>query len=466
MFDLSKQAGINPAVESWLMHIAAEHEEDEERYRIYREYYDGLHREQLTDEMRDYLRIRVPGIDFSANYMQIVVNSIAERTNVVGVECDGQTEKMMDWWDKNEMDYRQLDVHTAKFRDGDSYVLVDFDPVLGIPRFTPHMAFDGTSGMHVEYSEKDGSMLVAIKRWVETLGPGEGSRRRAYVYYPERIVSLAAGLSDTNLGWEQLEVIPWPVGQIPVVHFKNRGRGYNFGMSEMAQAIPMQDALNKMVIAHIAAAQTSAFRIITWTGNIPDEDIRLYPGGILYDPLPESKIGWIPGEALRPMIETVDSFVQRIGQVSDTPLSYFQLSGQMASEGTHKQHEARLIAKARIATVESGAAWSRVMALGRKVYNYFGAGELDEGRAIKVIWDTLEVRDASQRLTDKFERLKLAVDAGANFEAAARMAGFTDEEAAELAEVEYPDVSQTIQDLSATNAGPNSEPAANRPGRS
>lgn len=462
MLNFSAGETANLAVQSLLQFIARENEEREEKYRIYREYYEGIHRQQLTDEMRDYLRVRVPGMDFSANYIPIVVDSIANRVTVVGFECGNMTDEVMQWWEDAEMDAKQTDVHTSAFRDGDSYLLVQWDNELGQPRFYPHMAYDGNSGVHMEYDSETGKPTLAIKRWTEMLGPGQGSRRRAYVYFPNRVVSLATGLSDFDGGWEVVEERPWPLGEIPVVHFKNRGRGYNYGLSEMEQAIPMQDALNKSIIAQISAMMQGGFRIITWTGNEPG-DVAIRPGGILYDPNPDVKIGFIPSADLRPMIETVDSFVQRIGQVSDTPLSYFQLSGQMASEGTHKQHEARLIAKARVATTELGNSWAQAIKIACNMATLHAGAPALESKRVNVIWDTLEVRDSSQRLTEKFERLKLAVDAGANFEAAARLAGFTEQEAKDLAEVDYQDVREATFGIPAVNPGAGQEVFGNNP---
>ena len=136
------------------------------------------------------------------------------------------------------------------------------------------------------------------------------------------------------------------------------------------------------------------------------------------------------------MIETVDSFVQRIGQVSDTPLSYFQLSGQMASEGTHKQHESRMIAKCRVASIEYGTSWEQCMTIARRLFNVFGGGTMDETQRIHTTWADFEIRDIETHLTEKFTRLKMAADGGWNLKAAAIAAGFTEEQATELAKVD------------------------------
>jgi hypothetical protein len=202
----------------------------------------------------------------------------------------------------------------------------------------------------------------------------------------------------------------------------------------------MQNALNKAVIDLLAAADTTSFRILTMIGGDPS-DMEISPGGWVFMPNPAAgdgagHIGFIPGEDLRPMIEVVDSFVQRIGQVSDTPLSYFQLSGQMASEGTHKQHESRMISKVRKASVKFGNSWEDVMSIARKVHNVYGSGKMDESQRIDVRWKDFSARDEDDKLTVKIERFKVLVDAGVAPYEAARKAGFSDEDAVDLAKVD------------------------------
>ena len=142
------------------------------------------------------------------------------------------------------------------------------------------------------------------------------------------------------------------------------------------------------------------------------------------------------------MIEVVDSFVQRIGQVSDTPLSYFQLSGQMASEGTHRQHESRMITKVRKASLKFGNSWEDVMRTARRLNNAFGSNVMSEDQRIKTLWKDFDAREESEKETEKVERFATLVNAGVAPYEAAKRAGYSDQDAESLARVDLFNVQQ------------------------
>lgn len=433
--DLLALATGNMVQNSFLMHLVTENEERWQKYRELREYYEGDHEVLLSTRQRRFLSLKA-NTNFSANYMQIVVDSLANRMIVSGFEAGDQTEIMTEWWARANMDMHQNNVHNAAIRDGDAYILVSWNNEEGRPEFTPQLAYNGRTGAHVYYSDETNKPEYGQKRWLVERGGDAGARRRMNVYLDDAVIEYVSQQDEFDGDWREISRSKWLAGMIPMIHFKNRGRGFNYGMSEIDQGIPMQNALNKAIIALIAAGDAGAFRTITWTGSEPPSGLEVSPGVILYEKNPDASIGWIPGENLRPMIENVDSFVQRIGQVTDTPLSYFQLSGQMASEGTHKQHEARMIAKARVAGIEFGTSWEQCMIVARRLYNNYGPGGMSEDQQIRTVWSDFEVRDVEANLTVKFERLKIATDAGANLEEAAKLAGFTDEEATALAKVD------------------------------
>ena len=430
-----------PVHDSFLEHLENEDAERQQKYRELREYYEGIHETQLTARMRTYLQLKAHD-EFSANYMPIVVDGMSARMTVDGFDAGEQGEVLAQWWAVNRMDANQDDTHTEAIRDGDSYVMVGWDNVKNVPKFYPHMAYDGRDGMHVVYDTETSEIAFAVKRWLIEGGLDAGYKRRMNIYTPDRILRYHSNQEEEDGHWILFQTDLWeaqdgsPLG-VPIVHFKNRGRGYSYGQSELEQAIPMQNALNKTVIDLLAAADTTAFRVLYMIGADPS-GLEISPGGWVYmmNPPAEGKIGWIPGEDLRPMIEVVDSFVQRIGQVSDTPLSYFQLSGQMASEGTHKQHESRMITKVKKASVKFGNSWEDVMAIARRLHNTFGSGSLSEEQAIDVRWADFSARDEDDRLSDRIERFKVLVDAGVAPYEAAKKAGFSEKDAVDLAKVD------------------------------
>lgn len=387
--------------------------------RTYREYYDGIHDTQLSDRQRAYLQLKT-GQEFNDNYCPIVVDALAERLRVTGFSVAGvsdaeaktQQEFLADWWAKNRMDALQKVTHTASVRDGDAYIVVEWSNEKGQPEFSFEPAWNGSEGVELHYSgEKRGVPEYASKIW--KVAGGE----RLNLYYPDRTEKYRKN-GETN-DWELIGVENWTtaptrltVGKdirvssgeaigIPVFGFKNRDQGYNYGQSELMNIIPLQNALNKSVIDMLAAADTTAFRIFTMIGDDPS-GLSIVPGSWIYSEKGPDKIsiGHIPGEDLTKLIEYKDTFVNEIARVSRTPLSYFQITHQVAAEGTQKQQESGLISRAEDRQIRFGNSWEDVMSMARRLWNVFGSVPvLDEENAIiSAQWTTVESRNTKDML--------------------------------------------------------------------
>ena len=403
---------------SYLQWLESQEGERQQKYTMFRNYYEGEHETQLTARMRKYLELTT-GQDFSLNYCPIVVDSLAEKLNVTGVACEGQAETMWEWWRRMRADALQRIVHLAAVRDGDTYVLVEWDNAKQRPHFHPENAFDGVEGTHVIYSDERRMLpMVAIKRWVITSGPNIKTRR-TNLYFPDRIEKYI----DTSLSglgaWQQYAEPdqPWPIpwtlnGQplgIPVVHFRNKDQGYSYGESELEDVTPIQNGLNKTLIDLLAAADATGFRLYTMTGGIPT-GITVAPGSWLYHGEPDARIGAIDGADLSGLIALKDSVAADIAKVTRTPLSYFQLSGQVAASETLKQQESGLISRALDRQVAFGNAWEDAFSLARRLHNAFGAGGLNEEEEISALWRDAETRNELehlQALAIKREKLEI-----------------------------------------------------------
>lgn len=366
----------------------------------YREYYDGDHATQLSDRQRKYLQIKI-GEEFNDNYCPVVIDAIAERLVVTGFDADEISALLWDWWQLDRMDATQGIVHKAAPRDGDAYLLVEWNNELGRPTFSYEPAFDGKDGVEIYYSlEKRDRAEVAAKRWATEEGD------RLNLYYPDRVEKYirrgdggewekyGSELYWTDNGIQNGE----PLG-IPIVHFRNGDQGYSYGQSELRNIIPLQNALNKSVIDLVAAADTTAFRIYWMIGDDPS-NIEITPGSWIYSEKPPSgengvSIGHIPGEDLSKLIEFKDSFVTEIARVSRTPMSYFQMSRQRPAEGTLKQEESGLIARVKDRQVVFGNAWEDAMLLAARLWNAFGDGEAIDIDDLKIqtIWKDPETRN-------------------------------------------------------------------------
>jgi len=393
----------------WLVSLV---EAREERYRTFRDYYDGDHPTQLTDRQRRFLEVGTD-VRFQTNLCPLVVDSLADKLEVTGFQCEGQDDTLWEWWSADGMDAKQTVCHLSAIRDGDAFLLVEWDQEQNRPRFSVEPAFDGGEGVTVVYSEEDrsGTPIRGLKRWTLDQGPDAGTLARMNVYYPDRVEKFVAQLFGGALvsTWA-----PWSDGDgesefswtdnagvgfgVPLMHFRNKDQGYSYGQSEIEDVIPLVNALNKSVIDLIAAADTTGFRVYTMTGGDPS-DVTIAPGSWIYSEAPDAKIGAIPGEDLAKLIELKDSIAQDIARVSRTPLSYFQIGGQVQAEGTLKQQEAGLIAKARNRQLFFGARWIEAMKLARRLANTFGDGyKLDEAAPIGITRLDPETRNEFEHL--------------------------------------------------------------------
>ncbi|HUW14899.1 MAG TPA: hypothetical protein VM537_34585, partial [Anaerolineae bacterium] len=152
--------------------------------------------------------------------------------------------------------------------------------------------------------------------------------------------------------------------------------------------------------------------------------LNVTPGGWVYSTKPPSgedsvAVGYFPGEDLTRLIDYVDAFVMQIARVSRTPISYFQVSGHRAAEGTLKQEESGLVARAKDRTISMGNRWEDAMVLARRLWNTYGEtegsefGALDEEQDIETLWADTETRNelvVMEELKIKRESLKVPLE--------------------------------------------------------
>jgi len=275
-------------------------------------------------------------------------------------------------------------------------------------------------------------MEYVTKRWTETVVENgkRQTRQRLTAYYPDRVERFVLTTTGNEAGWQPYrdDGQPWPIpwvgadGQplgIPAVHFRNPGL-----RSELWDAIPLQDAINKTLLDVLASADTSGFRILfahgwfpTTDGKMPASDgsnlLKIAPGQVIGSSSAEAALDPIEGADLSPLLEAVDSLIVKLAQVTDTPTGRFQLTRQVAAEGTLKQQEAPLLGKVRARQVLFGDAWEDLMYIARRLTNLWGEGGLPEDPRIETRWQVAETRDEAEwvnMLAVKREKLSVPLE--------------------------------------------------------
>lgn len=464
--DNFKNGRVNPLDLAFAEFVRMTDAAQQELYRTYREYYDGDHDTMLTDRMRSFLQVKNDAVEFHLNYLPVPVDVLAERLTVDGFSVAGEDEDtpddtrqgdtdgwLMRWWNANRLDAMQGDNHTAAIRDGDSYIIVEWDNEAGRPSISHELAYDGTYGCHVLYREdKARTIRYAVKEWRAESGSEAGHLRRRNIYMPDAIYKYQIGpggwvpyIETDENGNQRPWPLPWvdkagkPLG-VPVFHFAYNPGGNFFGKSELKDLIPAQNALNKSVLDELAAADVAGFNWPTLSGGAMPSEVKIGPGQVLWNENPDAKWGSIQATDLGNLSNIVEKFVQRMAQISRIPLSYFQVTGAIASADTQKADDTGLVSKAEKTAVYFGNGWEDVMSMCRKLHNTFGSGpELPE-LSISTEWASFERIDKQASARTKAETAKLQaetfmmlLDAGVDRYDAAIMAGYNEEEAQKLA---------------------------------
>lgn len=440
---------------AFLRWLASGDARKESLIRTYRDYYDGEHATQLTARMRAFLSIAA-NIEFNLNFMPIPVDVLKERMTVVGFDAaapqGGEEGIFWQWWQVNRMDGVQKGVHLANFRDGDTFVIVGWDNERNMPTFDHNLAYDGTSGVRVFYQEEDRHQVdYAFKLWrieEEDLA-NAGYGRRLNVYTADAIYKYRSDSRFAEGAWGPVietdgagNQLPWPIpwvgeaGQplgVAVVPFRNNPCGYTDGTSELHDLIPVQNALNKLIVDELMAADVESFGMITKAGGGDPASITVAPRSILYDPDPETTWDQIPASDFAGIRALVKDYIMRIAQISRTPLSYFQVTGQISSSETQKADDTGLVSKAEDRSVDIGNSWEDCMILARRLHNAFAEGpELDEGERIETQWASFERVDKLQTEERRSNTALNLVKAGATPRGAFKAAGYNDEQVTEL----------------------------------
>ena len=430
MMGLGIGTGMNLATQSYLDLLVQERSADWAFVGKLRDYANGEQSVHLTKRQKIML-VGEDGADpeFNLNVCSTILDVETDRLEVSGIKVtladneavsDTLSELVWKWLKASRFDQLQANTHYGACRDANSFTIVWYDEDEARPCLTFNQAYDGTdSGSEILYDDGDPTRpIMAVKTWtLERPRTGQaavGKIQRRNIYYADHIekqintadikgkfadagwrvlapgdpdfedgVELAA-LTD-RYGQERTAAVSWwtdtmtadgvPLG-IPVIHFPHSARGSAYGRSTIADVVPgLQDAINRAGIALQTAAMMSGFKVVTATGFAPvaGQTIEIQPGSILGNEAPDGSWGQLAESDLMQLIEVKNSFIKDAATLTSTPLSFFNISGQIAAEGTQKQIESALLAKTRRNQTAFGNAYEDAARMMLKLEAAFGA---------------------------------------------------------------------------------------------
>lgn len=434
--------GRSQSVKAWVQ----QEDKRAEKVARFRRYADGDHDNHLTPEQRRLLNIRgtsdEDSTDFNDNICGIILDTMLDRINLLGVKADSET--ATNWirtlLERERIDALQIEASEATLRDGNSYLMVYPDPVTGMAHFSQEPAYDGAFGTLVMYENTAARKpMLAVKVWKVT-STTIADTTRVNVYYDDRIERFVSQSTtdgaSTSLtqysGDGQAWSIPWlmpdgtPIG-VPFVHFKNRGSSADsYGLSELENIMPLQNALNVDLTSIVVTALLSGFNVRGLVGAKASADIvpgrveSFYPqnaDGTPATTIDEMTLKWL--QAIRfeqwevgdlsQLISAADWLKAEMYTVTNTPTDDIAAD---ASGEARKQSEVKLIGKVKRFCVKNGNAWEDAVRLAQRVetaYARNGTANPPTFETVTAQWADPEVRNDSQFVDDMLKQYREGV---------------------------------------------------------
>lgn len=310
-------------------------------------YYDGDQRLMFaTDVFRDTFGQMFEA--FADNLCAPVVDAIADRLAIEGWSgANGEQAEQL--WIENFGTRISGEAHLEALTAGNSAVIVWPGPDMR-PVFWPQLA--GT--IAIEYDAAvPGRVSFAAKVWRETGRSDYAGRWRMTLYYPDRIERF---ITKTRLNERPSTAAPfvpfdaddagpvvvnqWDV--VPVFPLANNAAVGRPGKSELKDALPIQDALNKSVADMLIAMEFAAVPQRYGIGILDQRDPTT---GEKVEPLKaginrlwtvangNAQLGQFDAADLNAFLSVSTSFRAEMARVTGTPLHYFQLQSGDAPSG-------------------------------------------------------------------------------------------------------------------------------------
>lgn len=326
-------------------------------------------------------------------------------------------------WGSSAMDYYQHEVHEALLRDGEFFVIVDYDAGTGMARLHPHERYTDPAasgngqGCKAHYVNDDphNELAYVSKRWTEVLYDPAGNRQtrqRMTLYYPDRVEKYElATVSSSEAGWQPLRApgeawpLPWKDGSgqplgIPVCHFL-------IPEPLARQAWGGQTISDNFMISFVASTVLHGFPSKLLTGAYPTTDgqpladdnsnaLELGPGRIVGVLSPEAKWQNMEPGDLSQLTRAIEFNMVMVAATTNTPslIQHLAARGNLPAEALNQMREIPIALALRLQT-RVGDGWEKVIRVARRLANALGDAGMDEGAPLTIVWKDAAVVGAA-----------------------------------------------------------------------
>lgn len=407
----------------------------QELYDLYWDYYDGRHpllysARKLRDLFEDL------EVHFNENWIAVVINTILDRIAVERFQVGDDraaSDELFQLWRDTGLSLDAYDAHLCALVTGESFI------VCGEDEDGPHAYYNDSRLCHMFYRDDRPNVPRFAAKWWEETEIGT-TRVTTYLtlYYPDRLEYYstprrAADISSGRAFELREDVGPNPAinadGMIPVFHIRRERRGI---ISEIADIIPLQAALNKLLADMMVAAEFGAFKqryfISQFGGNLK---LKNAPNEIWNLPGSDGEgqatsVGEFGATELNNYLGAIERSANVIATVAGIPKALLMESGgQFPSGASLRALEAPLVKKAHRLANRWEPVWVDILrwlgrvSLGRDIPE----SDLD------VVWADPSSVDTETVATTS----KTLVEAGVPLATALRRQGWTDAELDQMA---------------------------------
>jgi len=374
--------------------------EEQEDLDTYRDYYSGEQKLRFgTTAFQERFGSTFEG--FRDNWCKVVVDAVADKMEVTGIRVGQELEEIEKYqalskgvWKvclDNDIDDKQASLHEGVLVEGRGALILWPDAKRG---FTLH--WNPAQVIRVRYSDEDPNQaLWAVKRWVTSTGAVlvtlytpdylykyteyEGQRAETQSNtYRTPIHTIPELGSSGSLMPRRINGEEWPLsnplGVVPVVEFLNGD-----GRSDIADVVPMQDAINYTWMQMMTAGEFMAVpqRVMVTKQREPVGGWHNDPGRIWHlEPMTDQEgrlinPTWGAFEAYDPTryIQVIQEGLKHIANTSKTPMRLFEESerggrGDAPSGESLKVEDKPLLDKVRKLSTRLGNRWYQIVRMG------------------------------------------------------------------------------------------------------
>ena len=269
---------------------------------------------------------------FVENWCAVVVDSALDRIQLRGLRVDdARTQAVLDdLWAANDLNLEADDAHEGALVAGEAYLIV-WDEGDGVECY-----FNDSRMCHLFYDPARPRLKKFAAKWWDD----EGTRKLT-LYYADRLEYYACVTANSASELNAKAFVPVsanaenPYGEVPVFHLRT-GR---LQLSELNNAVPLQNGVNKLLIDMMVAAEYGAFKqryVISHAENLGQ--LKNAPNEVWDIPASDglgqqTQVGEFSSTELRNYFEAIDRLAVATAIITRTPKHYFfQQSGDPSGE--------------------------------------------------------------------------------------------------------------------------------------